>query len=475
MAVPPSCIDKWGTVASRALTGLIAAADLPQNSGANRKVLDRALKLYASIPQLIFRNPGRWNERNTKIIQQRLDQFIAGEFKLLFGPWLKEVRQFRLKSRKPREDTEEGRRHRAAELFYRHNISKGINILEGFGRADPDDPEIKRQMREKHPDARDEHAEAWLEIPEDWFDTARETLSAEAALERLELVIRETDPTTSVGPRGLHYNYLDVLFSGHMSNPESKAAKDRLGVLAARYLSCGLPAWTRRLLGGGLLTPLVKKQPEVGCTPDARPVKAEDADTSSFCKALNKLVTSAAKKQLIPQQLGIGVSGGINITTIGLSMKYEEAKGVRDDVLIPIDISNAHNAFPQRPAFATLVEMALVDGALIPLVVAMRATLWAHNDIYMRSRSDKSGFTHLCQVKSGGGQGNGLTGVIFASTINKAVKDTEARFPGVEIKCIHDDMTLLGPARACFDTEDREGGIGVSQTGAWGSKPHDQR
>ena len=107
-----------------------------------------------------------------------------------------------------------------------------------------------------------------------------------------------------------------------MPNPESKAAQHRLGDLAARYLSCGLPAWVRRLLGGGLLTLLVKKEPTPGRTPDARPVKAEDADTSSFCKALNRQVTQAAKKQLITQQLGIGVSGGIPITPIGLAIKY---------------------------------------------------------------------------------------------------------------------------------------------------------
>ena len=100
--------------------------------------------------------------------------------------------------------------------------------------------------------------------------------------------------------------------------------------------------------GAYSLTPLVKIAPVADCAPDARPVKAEDADTSSFCKALNKQVTPAAKKQLIPQQLGIGVSGGIQITTIGLAMKYEEAKDSRDYVFCAIDIANAHNAFPQR-------------------------------------------------------------------------------------------------------------------------------
>jgi hypothetical protein len=80
-------------------------------------------------------------------------------------------------------------------------------------------------------------------------------------------------------------------------------------------------------------------------------------------------------------------------------MKYEEGKDSRDDVFGAIDVANAHNAFPQRPAFETLIEMAREDEALIPLVVAMRATLWAQNDIYMRSRVDKSGFSHLCRVE----------------------------------------------------------------------------
>ena len=45
LAVPNSCINKWGIVFCRALTGLIKAADQPQHSHTNRTNLDRALKL----------------------------------------------------------------------------------------------------------------------------------------------------------------------------------------------------------------------------------------------------------------------------------------------------------------------------------------------------------------------------------------------------------------------------------------------
>ena len=62
-------------------------------------------------------------------------------------------------------------------------------------------------------------------------------------------------------------------------------------------------------------------------------------------------------------------------------------------------------------------------------------------------------------AQAGGAAETNQKHVIFAGTINKAVKDTEARFPGVEIKCIHDDISILGPASICFVTENREGAL----------------
>ena len=82
--------------------------------------------------------------------------------------------------------------------------------------------------------------------------------------------------------------------------------------------------------------------------------------------------------------------------------------------------------FPQRPAFETLIDMAREDEALIPLVVAMRATLWAQNDIYMRSRDDKSGFSHLCRVKSGGGKATGLR-----DASSRALSKMQSRTPRI--------------------------------------------
>ena len=69
-----------------------------------------------------------------------------------------------------------------------------------------------------------------------------------------------------------------------------------------------MPLWLRRHLGGGLLTALNKEAPLVEGISDARPVKAEDSDTSSRCKALGRGLATAVKEAVAPQQFGGGVS-----------------------------------------------------------------------------------------------------------------------------------------------------------------------
>ncbi len=116
--------NKWGIVFCQALTGLIKAADQPRHSGTNRTNLDRALKLYAVLPQIIFRNPGRGNVKDAKITQQRLDQLIANEYRLLLEPWCADVRRLDLKTRKRQPDTEESRCKRAVDLTYKHKSAR---------------------------------------------------------------------------------------------------------------------------------------------------------------------------------------------------------------------------------------------------------------------------------------------------------------------------------------------------------------
>ena len=293
-------------------------------------------------------------------------------------------------------------------------------------------------MKDKHPYA--PAGAIWPVIPQAWIDDLDMDLSS------LKKVVHETDPKTGVGPRCLRPDHIKWLFEGIFSHPEATSAKDRFTELGKRYLSLQLPAWLRALLGGGLLTALNKNEPVPGQMSDARPVKAENGDTSSWCKALGRASTPAVQEKVAPQQLGVGVSGGVELYVHGFKIKYEVA--VRDGVevfIVAIDIKNAHNDFPRQEAQVELIAAAHLDPRLIPLAVANESTLRAVNSIYMRSNQTSSGYSHICNSEKGGGQGNALTGLFYVINQNPALKETEARYPECELKAIHDDITLIGP------------------------------
>jgi hypothetical protein len=171
----------------------------------------------------------------------------------------------------------------------------------------------------------------------------------EIDLSDLPEVLHKADPKTGVGIRGARPSHLDAVFQGKFNDPGAIAAPSNFTELGALYLKKGLAPWVRRILGGGLLTPLNKHAPP---TNDARPVKAEDFDTSSWCQAFAREIALIVVGHIGPQQLGIGVPGGIELYVHdGLKIKFELA--VRDGVevvLVTIDVNNAHNSTPRALA-----------------------------------------------------------------------------------------------------------------------------
>ena len=85
--------------------------------------------------------------------------------------------------------------------------------------------------------------------------------------------------------------------------------------------------------------------PKECATLNARPVRAEDdADTGSWCsKALARTTAPSVRDTTGPQQLGVGVSGGVELYGIGFKVRFEEAirNGVKKG-LIKTDVKNAH-------------------------------------------------------------------------------------------------------------------------------------
>ena len=302
-------------------------------------------------------------------------------------------------------------------------------------------------MKDKHPIH--PAGTSWPELPPTWSQDTEIDISDE-----LENVVRELDPKTGVGPRCQRPDHIKWLYTGVFHSREASAACDRFAALGAKYLSFGMPAWLRACLGGGLLTPLNKAEPNPSSEPDARPVKAEDTDTSTWCKALGRQCTSAVTDLVKPQQLGVGISGGVEMLVHGFRIKFEEAEFVgKREVFVAIDIKNAHNSFPRDKAQAQVIEAAHKDPRLIPLAIASESTLRAANPIYMRSRKTKSGYIKICDSLMGGGQGNALTSLNYVINQDPAMKGTEARFPTVEFRAIQDDITMRGPPEVVWGAD----------------------
>ena len=82
-----------------------------------------------------------------------------------------------------------------------------------------------------------------------------------------------------------------------------------------------------------------------------------------------------------------------------------------------------------------------------------RADCGHRGDVYMRPSSSPTGYTQICESTAGGGQGSPITNLAFPIIIDEAVKGTEAKFPGIEIRCIQDDADIIGPPNPIFGTE----------------------
>ena len=133
------------------------------------------------------------------------------------------------------------------------------------------------------------------------------------------------------------------------------------------------------------------------------------------------------QEKVAPQQLGVGVSGGVELYVHGFKILYEVAvRSGMEVVIVAIDIKNAHNDFPRQAAQVELIAAAHLDPRLIPLAVANESTLRAVNSIYMRSNQTASGYSHICNSEKGGGQGNALTGLFYVINQNPALKETES-------------------------------------------------
>ena len=253
-------------------------------------------------------------------------------------------------------------------------------------------------------------------------------------------MVKDLDPLKGVSVRGVKADHVKALLRGNFDDcalaGEALGHSRRLGEL---YFNGRLPEWLRRKLNAGLCTPLVKKSAPAGVTPDARPVCSEDCDMKVWRRCLVKQSTPAFKEQVAPQQLSVGISGGCEIKILGAQLEFERQRRLGAGYAhVALDMRNAHNQFDRRKAQAALDGMAEKNGSLAALAQGAWADTCFPTDVY--TRGSDNGFRLLKSFDVGGAQGSPLSPIIFPAAIDGAMKATEAKYPGVKLTAIQDDI-----------------------------------
>ena len=241
------------------------------------------------------------------------------------------------------------------------------------------------------------------------------------------------------------------------SDTNSGATLRLLNDFGTAIISAECP-WVSLGLGTNLLTPLLKKATGT----DARPVSAKDIDISTFLKAAQRSVNSPTRNQVAPQQLAVGVSGGVNIKAWGIKLIVEqkqhhgEAGSICKD-----DRMNAHNTFSNKAVIADIREAAIAKKSLAQVACLADAVLRLKSSIYTRSAKNYTGLKHLCDRMTGGEQGNATTNIFYPLAIDKSLKETERKYD-VTGSAIQDDSTIIGKTDDIFKDDGARASINQS-------------
>jgi len=155
------------------------------------------------------------------------------------------------------------------------------------------------------------------------------------------------------------------------------AAHNRVGTVDAllayaRAEALQAPTWFYGAASIASLLPLVKKavtqaDVEARRRPDVRPVAVGEVTLRSILTSVTASVTPAMADVLAPQQVAVGVSGGISIMINGIRILLEQ----RGDFVLKIDLKNAYNEIDRSALLRRCSEVP----ELAPFMPLLHATL----------------------------------------------------------------------------------------------------
>ena len=314
----------WNTVLQR-----VQAAD----SGLE---LDRALMWLCFLPQSLLRHAKRGGKAGRKLVAQRFNSLVKGDWGNLVKLWekdrsaLREEQKRRGTKREERADSDRETRQ-AVELIAKGQVSKAMNRMNSHGMASMADPRVMAQVKAKYP-ARGRA------LP------ARVTKGKPVEnLKGLRDSLLKLEGGKSPGTGGLRAEFLIVL--AEKMDEEQMELLESFGM---RYMGGDLPPWFYKVWLTVMTVPLFKNADQEA----VRPLGVRNP----FAKSFHKEGVTQNKEEFVdflePEQLAMSVAGGGKLV-FSVRMLGEER---RDFVAVKIDMENAFNAVSRASIIEGLEE-----------------------------------------------------------------------------------------------------------------------
>ena len=330
-----------------------------------------------------------------------------------------------------------------------------MRMLHSLGIADLS-ASVLLQLRRKHPE-RDRP------VPHD--------LPVQVPAVRVSLTetFRKLRRRAGTGPSGNRNEYLRVL-THSFDDAKADSVMQKYDAFASELASGDLPTWFYGAASIASLMPLVKKavtQADVEAMrqPDVRPVAVGEVTLRSILTSVTASVAPAMADVLAPQQVAVGVSGGISIMINGIRILLEQ-RG--DFVLVKIDLKNAYNEIDRSALLRRCSEVP----ELAPFMPLLHATLMSATSLLVGPQRTRlfeqhhlEGQTCRAETSRGGDsatgtqQGGPPSSGAFCIAIQPelAALDAELRPFGGGAWAEMDDIFALGPAAAVFPAVKRFG------------------
>lgn len=427
----------------------VERAQEAQDEGA----LERGLKWYLVLHDVLLRGLQRGTRgsgRTANELATRFRLWREGRREELLQSWARDRARGwqRLAGRDDRRhgESEEDRARRAArvlELVRDGEISRAMRLLHSLGIAGITE-DILRQMARKHPPR--QHS-----VPQQLPGPAA---PAVAPMELTE-TFRGLRRRAGTGVSGRRNEYLRALV-GQFNDARADEVMARYSTFATAAMNVTFPPWFYSAWGISGLMPLVKsrlspEQLRQGVQPDARPVAVGETDLRAILRNLTDTATAAAAEVLAPEQLAVGVSGGISVLIHGIRLILEVKHTF---VCVRLDMSNGYNACSRSVLLRRLSEHAGLEH-MVPPLHALGAEA---PDLLIGARRQRLfGDAARGDSEEGTGQGQPHSSLAFCTCIQpelRALSQELEPFDG-GARAIMDDVYVFGPAAVVFPAIER--------------------